>query len=54
MIRLEYEAYASMAEMEIKKICRDVRQKWPSVKHIAMHHRLGYVQIDHILLQMVY
>ncbi|KGL72799.1 Molybdopterin synthase catalytic subunit, partial [Tinamus guttatus] len=43
VIRLEYEAYTSMAETEIKKICRDVRQKWPSVQHIAVHHRLGYV-----------
>uniref|UniRef100_A0A803VZX1 Molybdopterin synthase catalytic subunit n=1 Tax=Ficedula albicollis TaxID=59894 RepID=A0A803VZX1_FICAL len=41
VIRLEYEAYSSMAETEIKKICRYVRQKWPSVKHIAVHHRLG-------------
>ncbi|XP_010214065.1 PREDICTED: molybdopterin synthase catalytic subunit-like, partial [Tinamus guttatus] len=41
VIRLEYEAYTSMAETEIKKICRDVRQKWPSVQHIAVHHRLG-------------
>ncbi|KAI1240116.1 Molybdopterin synthase catalytic subunit, partial [Lamprotornis superbus] len=42
VIHLEYEAYSSMAETEIKKICRDVRQKWPSVKHIAMYHRVGY------------
>lgn len=52
MIHLEYEAYTSMAETELKKICRDVRQKWPSVKHIAVHHRLGYVCPDPILLQL--
>ncbi|NXL66374.1 MOC2B synthase, partial [Chordeiles acutipennis] len=45
VIHLEYEAYISMAETEIKKICRDIRQKWPSVKHIAVHHRLGVVPI---------
>ncbi|XP_068782737.1 molybdopterin synthase catalytic subunit isoform X5 [Struthio camelus] len=45
VVHLEYEAYTSMAETEIKKICRDVRQKWPSVKHIAVHHRLGLVPI---------
>ncbi|XP_017666715.1 PREDICTED: molybdopterin synthase catalytic subunit isoform X1 [Lepidothrix coronata] len=45
VIHLEYEAYTSMAETEIKKICRDVRQKWPSVKHIAVYHRLGVVPI---------
>ena len=30
-----------MAENEIRKICSDIRQKWP-VKHIAVFHRLGY------------
>ncbi|XP_010006918.1 PREDICTED: molybdopterin synthase catalytic subunit [Chaetura pelagica] len=45
VIHLEYEAYTSMAETEIKKICRDIRQKWPSVKHVAVHHRLGVVPI---------
>ncbi|CAM4669398.1 unnamed protein product [Lepidochelys kempii] len=45
VIHLEYEAYSSMAEAEIKKICRDVRQKWPSIKHIAVHHRLGLVPV---------
>ncbi|XP_054043059.1 molybdopterin synthase catalytic subunit isoform X2 [Rissa tridactyla] len=45
VIHLEYEAYTSMAESEIKKICRDVRQKWPTIKHIAVHHRLGVVPI---------
>ena len=41
VISLEYEAYLPMAENEIRKICSDVRQKWP-VKHIAVFHRLGY------------
>ncbi|EMP42388.1 Molybdopterin synthase catalytic subunit, partial [Chelonia mydas] len=45
VIHLEYEAYSSMAEAEIKKICRDVRQKWASIKHIAVHHRLGLVPV---------
>ncbi|PIO25138.1 hypothetical protein AB205_0191220 [Aquarana catesbeiana] len=41
VVSLEYEAYVPMAEMEIKKILSDIRQKWPTVKHIAVHHRLG-------------
>lgn len=45
VVSLEYEAYASMAEMEIKKILSDIRQKWPTVKHIAVHHRLGLVPV---------
>uniref|UniRef100_A0A8D0E0E3 Molybdopterin synthase catalytic subunit n=1 Tax=Salvator merianae TaxID=96440 RepID=A0A8D0E0E3_SALMN len=46
VIQLEYEAYEPMAEVEIKKICTDIRLKWPSVKHIAIHHRLGTVPIS--------
>ncbi|KAK2509259.1 hypothetical protein MC885_015658, partial [Smutsia gigantea] len=35
VISLEYEAYLPMAENEVRKICSDIRQKWP-VKHIAV------------------
>ncbi|NXU14763.1 MOC2B synthase, partial [Pardalotus punctatus] len=45
VIHLEYEVYTSMAETKIKKICRDFRQKLPSVKHITVHHRLGVVPV---------
>lgn len=45
VVSLEYEAYIPMAEMEIKKILSDIRQKWPTVKHIAVHHRLGLVPV---------
>lgn len=45
VVCLEYEAYVPMAEMEIKKILSDIRQKWPNVKHIAVHHRLGLVPV---------
>ncbi|XP_030048638.1 molybdopterin synthase catalytic subunit-like [Microcaecilia unicolor] len=45
VLRLEYEAYVPMAEIEIKKICAEIRQKWPSVKHTAVYHRLGLVPV---------
>lgn len=45
VITLEYEAYVPMAENEVKKICSDIRQKWP-VKHIAVFHRLGLVPVS--------
>ncbi|XP_069412671.1 molybdopterin synthase catalytic subunit isoform X2 [Ovis canadensis] len=44
VISLEYEAYLPMAENEIRKICSDIRQKWP-VRHIAVFHRLGLVPV---------
>lgn len=45
VISLEYEAYIPMVENEIRKICSDIRQKWP-VKHIAVFHRLGLVPVS--------
>ena len=39
--RLEYEAYTPMAEKELKKICTAMREKWPGLHAIALHHRLG-------------
>ena len=44
VISLEYEAYLPMAENERRKICSDIRQKWP-VKHIAVFRRLGLVPV---------
>lgn len=45
VVRLEYEAYVPMAESELKKICTEIREKWPNVRHICIHHRLGVVPI---------
>lgn len=41
VIQLEYEAYVSMAESELKKIFKSIREKWSTVQHICVHHRLG-------------
>ncbi|KAM9329290.1 molybdopterin synthase catalytic subunit-like [Gastrophryne carolinensis] len=46
VVSLEYECYIQMAEIEIKKILCDIRKKWPSVKHMAVHHRLGLVPVS--------
>ncbi|EPQ09715.1 Molybdopterin synthase catalytic subunit [Myotis brandtii] len=45
VISLEYEAYIPMAENEVRRICGDVRRKWP-VRHIAVFHRLGLVPVS--------
>lgn len=42
---LEYEAYIPMAEKELKKICSTIREKWPTIKHICIMHRLGIVRV---------
>ncbi|MFK7920515.1 MAG: molybdenum cofactor biosynthesis protein MoaE [Bacteroidia bacterium] len=45
--RLEFEAYASMAKKEMRKIALLAKEKWP-VKNIAMHHRHGILAIGEI------
>jgi molybdopterin synthase catalytic subunit len=42
--RLEYEAYAGMAEREIERITMEAKARWPVAK-IAVAHRTGVVPI---------
>ena len=43
VIRLEFEAYESMAVSEMDKIAKDVFKKWP-VQKVLIHHRTGVLQ----------
>ncbi|XP_026153426.1 molybdopterin synthase catalytic subunit [Mastacembelus armatus] len=45
VIGLEYEAYESMAQSQFSRLCADIRDHWPSVIHICVHHRLGWVKV---------
>lgn len=40
-MRLEYEAYAPMAEMKMKQVADEIRARWPSVEGIAIVQRIG-------------
>lgn len=44
VVRLEYEAFESMAVKELGKVVAEVRDKW-EVHSVAIHHRLGVVNI---------
>lgn len=39
--KLVYEAYDTMALKAMKRVCMDIRKKWPGVENIAIYHRLG-------------
>lgn len=39
--RLEYEAYAPMAEAKMKQVADEIRERWPSVEGIAIVQRIG-------------
>jgi molybdopterin synthase catalytic subunit len=40
-VRLEYEAYAPMAEAKMKQVADEIRQRWPIVEGIAIVQRIG-------------
>ncbi|KAJ0015633.1 hypothetical protein NQD34_009253 [Periophthalmus magnuspinnatus] len=45
VIGLEYQAYESMVQSELSKLSRVIRESWPHVMHICLHHRLGWVSV---------
>jgi molybdopterin synthase catalytic subunit len=42
---LEYEAHAPMAEAKLREIGDTVHARWPSVRRVAMLHRIGRLEI---------
>ena len=50
--RLEYEAYESMAKLEMRKIATEIKKKWPGT-HISMAHRLGVVAVGECSVAIV-
>ncbi len=47
VVRLEFEAYASMALKEMKKIAESIEKQWP-VLNIVIHHRTGVLTVGEI------
>ena len=48
VVALEYQAYEPMALQVFRQIAADIRQQWPDVKRLAIHHRIGRLQIGEI------
>lgn len=47
VLRLEFEAYETMALRELEKIAAAVKQRW-SVEKIAICHRLGTLRVGEV------
>ena len=47
-LSLEYEAYAGMAEQKMAQIAREIWQKWPNVKGIAIVQRIGKLDVGEL------
>ncbi|RVE66208.1 hypothetical protein OJAV_G00124730 [Oryzias javanicus] len=52
VVGLHYEAYESMVQSEFRKLCADLRGRWPAVRHICVHHRLGWVKVGEASVAM--
>ncbi len=49
VLYLEYEAYEEMAEKLLGRIADEIRERW-SIRHVAMAHRFGRLEIGEISL----
>lgn len=47
VLRLEFEAYESMAVREMRKIAEDVIARWP-VNNVLIHHRIGVLHVGEV------
>jgi molybdopterin synthase catalytic subunit len=48
VIALDYQAYEPMALRVFQQIAAEIRQTWPDVTHVVIHHRTGKLQIGEI------
>ena len=46
VLALEYETSTKLAEQRINEIVAAVRERWPSLEAIAIHHRIGRVELS--------
>jgi molybdopterin synthase catalytic subunit len=44
-LHLEYEAYPDMAEATLAQIGDEVKERWPSIREVAIVHRIGRLEI---------
>lgn len=42
---MQYEAYEAMAIKTMNHICNKMRLRWPDIRNIGIHHRLGTVPV---------
>ncbi len=47
---LIYEAYPEMAERELSRIADEVRRRWPTIRKVAIVHRIGRLDIGEIIV----
>lgn len=48
VVALEYQAYEPMAIQIFRNIAAQIRDRWPDVNRVAIHHRTGRLQLGEI------
>lgn len=48
VVALEYQAYEPMALVVFRQIADHIRQTWPDVSHVVIHHRTGKLAVGDI------
>lgn len=48
VVALEYQAYEPMALQVFYQIASDIRESWPDVNRVVIHHRIGRLRIGEI------
>lgn len=48
VVALEYQAYEPMAKKVFSQIAAEIRQQWPDVRRVVIHHRTGRLEIGEI------
>jgi len=48
VVALEYQAYEPMALNVFRQIAAEIRERWPQVKRVVIHHRTGRLEIGEI------
>jgi molybdopterin synthase catalytic subunit len=48
VVSLEYQAYEPMALRVFEQIAAEIRQLWPDVNRVVIHHRIGRLQVGEI------
>ncbi|PWA30139.1 hypothetical protein CCH79_00020558 [Gambusia affinis] len=52
VIGLQYEAYEAMVQSELSRLAGALRARWPSLLHVCIHHRLGWVKVGEASIVM--
>lgn len=47
---LEYEAYPEMAEKELGRVGEEIRERWPTIREVAIVHRTGRLEIGETIV----